>query len=836
MAAGRAKRPAPFFTTRVGSHVVSHAPADPRQARTSAEVRADPRARFKDSYAAAATHFQRWLPSTEPASPSRGAGYGGAKLAQAEDPLAAQAELGLKLELHEARSEIQQLRNALRASASALQHAATLMPPDLGFEIQEDTKLIQDLTSQVQEKDAEIAELRRIASGAERSAMGHKQALLDAMGKWAPSAERLDLLREPFQAWRSIQLEVRQVKKFQEALRKGKESMLPGVMKVVRGLSDTSLAHFARTVMEAWQGLTKGSKWGKKERELKRAKIDQTLLLWGGDFAKTAKPVCFGYWLRLITSRREEKKEEQQRREHMKTVEQMQKEARLKTAMAFASKAGVIDPRMVKIIFQVWHELMTVARLEKDHQAAVDAAEARAAESARAWKEQAQRRAFFMMADTAQARLRSTLQLWKSAIKIIKMKEEEIRLSNLESILRTWCVLAIAGRSAREVENARGHLEKENAELKATREKNYQKRASVLAMAEGQAEAGNRAMILNIVLSAWKEDTHARKLEKEREQERAEYEENFKKRQKEQQDRDRTRAVMIAMGVANKSELVENELLVRSLIQSWVDQVKETKRSKSLDERQLVWEADKKAAEEKAEEEKRRLQHDAETLQAEISKQEMRHKEVHHQRQVLYLMSLGERDREVMLQVCWSAWKECFDDRKNIEIQELRQQLETLRISRQVLSDIDPSAARPDDPHSPHGHPSSPVGAGDVVEEPKPSAAVHRTLCARMIACLCPGQSRRTRPAKVWLLSGDSRYGCSAAILGQPRLLRRSLRHHLQRSRLRCLRRRNLHKPKEHLQPSLQFGSCLLCKKVRLELLLQYTSLPRRACLSGLLR
>lgn len=743
MAAGRAKRPAPFFTTRVGSHVVSHASSDPRQARNSAEVRSDPRSRFKDSYAAAATHFQRWLPATEPSSPSRGGGYGGAKKIHAEDPHSAQEELGLKLELHEARSEIQQLRNALRASASALQHAATLMPPDLGFEIQEDTKLIQDLTSQVQEKDAEIAELRKIASGAERSANGHKQALLDAMGKWAPSAEKQDLLRQPFQAWRSIQLEARQVKKFQEALRKGKESMLPGVMRVVGGLSDTSLAHFARTILEAWHALIKDSKWGKKEKEMKRAKIDQTLVFWNSDFAKTCKPICFGYWLRLITSRREEKKEEQQRREHMKTVEQMKKEARLKTVMALTSKAGEVDPHFMKIVFKVWHELQAVARLEKEHQAAVDAAQARAQESAQAWKEQGQRRAFFMMADSAKQRLRTTLQLWKSAIKIERIKQEEIRMSNLESIFRTWCALTIAGRSTRDVENARAKLEQENADLKAAREKSSRRRASVLAIADTHTANGDRQILMSVVMSAWKEYYTEERLAKEHEKERKEWEEDFKKRQEEQKKQARSRAAIMALGLASKSDMVESELLVRSVLQSWWDQVKETKRSKSLDERQLVWEADQKAALEKAEAEKIRLQNDAASLQEEIAKQEMRHKTTHHQRQILYVMSLGERDRHMILQLCWSAWKECFDDRKNIEMQELRQQLESLKMAKQVMSSIDPAAQHVD----PHIDPSS----------SEPVTPVKPTMCSRLLACLCPGQPKRSRPTKVWPPTGDPR-------------------------------------------------------------------------------
>lgn len=725
MAAGRAKRPAPFFTTRAGSHVVRHASPDSRQARSSAEVRSDPRSHFKDSYAAAATHFQRWLPATEPSSPSRGGGYGAAKKIQTEDSLCAQEELGLKLELHEARSEIQQLRNALRASASALQHAATLMPPDLGFEIQEDTKLIQDLTSQVQEKDAEIAELRKIASGAERSANGHKQALLDAMGKWAPSAEKQDLLRQPFQAWRSIQLEARQVKKFQEALKKGKESMLPGVMRVVGGLSGTSLAQFAKTVLEAWHGLIKDTKWSKKEKEMKRAKIDQTLVFWNSDFAKTCKPICFGYWLRLITSRREEQKEEQQRREHMKTVEQMKKEARLKAVMALTSKAGEVDPHMMKIILKVWHELKAVSRLEAEHQAAVEAAQARAEESAKTYKEQAQRRAFFMMADTDKQRLRTTLQLWKSAIQIERIKQEEIRMSNLESIFRTWCALTIAGRSAREVEKARAKLEQENADLKAAHKKNNQRRASVLAIADTNTANGDRLVLTSVVMSAWKEYHTEQRLEKEREQERKEWEEDFKKRQEEQQKHARSRATIMALGMASKSELVEGEMLLRSVFQSWWDQVKETKRSKSLDERQLVWEADAKAALEKA-------KADAASLQEEIVQQEMRHKTAHHQRQILFVMSLGERDRQMMLQLCWSAWKECFEDRKNIEMQHLKKQVESLKIAGQVMSSIDPQ----------HGDPSSYV---------KP------TFCARLLSCLCPGQPKRSRPAKVWPPTGDSR-------------------------------------------------------------------------------
>ncbi|CAE8654630.1 unnamed protein product, partial [Polarella glacialis] len=151
MVDGRRKSPAPFFTTRVGASVVSHGPGDPRHARSPEQLRSDPRGRFKDSYASAAKHFQQWLPNT-PSSPS--GGRRGVK--EFDDFSAGHTELGLQLELQEARSEIQQLRNALRASASALQHASSLLPPELGFSIEADTQLIQDLTNQVRDKDEQL--------------------------------------------------------------------------------------------------------------------------------------------------------------------------------------------------------------------------------------------------------------------------------------------------------------------------------------------------------------------------------------------------------------------------------------------------------------------------------------------------------------------------------------------------------------------------------------------------------------------------------------------------------------------------------------------------------
>eukprot|EP00434_Breviolum_minutum_P009641 symbB.v1.2.008490.t1/scaffold535.1/size190655/10 len=83
----------------------------------------------------------------------------------------------LKYEHHDADAKNAQLRNALRASASALQHAATLMPPDIGIDIQEDEYLtqIQELQRQVVDKDNRILELLKGTNSAQTLAarLGH---------------------------------------------------------------------------------------------------------------------------------------------------------------------------------------------------------------------------------------------------------------------------------------------------------------------------------------------------------------------------------------------------------------------------------------------------------------------------------------------------------------------------------------------------------------------------------------------------------------------------------------------------------------------------------------
>jgi len=722
-----APRAPPFFTTRVGNSVVSHEPQEPRARRTAAELKSDPRAKFKDSYSEAAKHFQKWLPSSAPPVPTSTAASGGfGSHARADDPIAAQQQIELQLELNDARNEILQLRNALRASASALQHAAALMPPEVGFDVQADTRLIQDLTNQVLEKDGEITRLMKGASKAEREAQGSKKALLDAMAKWAPSVGTMELMREPFQAWKGLQSEAKQVKKVQEALRKGKESLQPSILKVIRGLSEHSVAQGARTALEAWKSLAhtaaQEKKLAKEKDRMRQEKVERTLLHWSGAFSNTAKPACFAAWRRALDTRKQDEKEEKQRHDHIRTAKALQKEALARATLAMVPKGT--DPQAIKVILGAWRECMLDTRSQK----ALEAERERAKRGAETVKDQAKRRAAFLVAEGHRPLLNGAFLSWRTFSGTwqkregeVKRREEKIRMQSLHDLYRAWGAVVVAHRRNKSLEAEKAEMQKE---LEAERNKHNKMRSSILQLSFAGAET-DPFILIGLAMSAWKDACKERLLELERETMRLEWEHEYQAKKQEETTKSRTRQSVVALQVASKAEDVQSELFLRMVLLAWVDAVKESKRESQLDREQRIFEKEKQ----ELEEEKKRLE-------IEAAKSKQRHGEDQTKRQMLFTMAMNQSNDDWLIRAAYSAWRESMLDARKYEFEEMKTRLSQLEGAGAVRTSLGRSLDE----------------TGPSFNNVDQQIPVKPGLLQRCCGCFfgAPKKSRANRPQKVW--------------------------------------------------------------------------------------
>ena len=124
--------PAPFFTQRVGMSVVHNPQPGPRLNHAG-----DGRNSFKDSY--------------HPVQPRAS---GCRQWAGDEAGVVGEDVLQLQLELGAAKSEINQLRNALQVSANALQYTTRLLPPDVNPDGKAQALLMADLSKQLKETNS----------------------------------------------------------------------------------------------------------------------------------------------------------------------------------------------------------------------------------------------------------------------------------------------------------------------------------------------------------------------------------------------------------------------------------------------------------------------------------------------------------------------------------------------------------------------------------------------------------------------------------------------------------------------------------------------------------
>lgn len=687
---------APFFTTRIGASVVTYEPQDPRAKRSQGQIRNDPRARFKDSYAQFAKHLNQWLRQfpLDDGGPDIGASQDiedashparrelqrllkrvsdRAGLSDKDTDLAKVESLfverlkerevelqHLKYEHHDADAKNAQLRNALRASASALQHAATLMPPDIGIDIQEDEYLtqIQELQRQVVDKDNRILELLKGTNSAQSLAARAEKTLQRALGKWAPSAIPLELQRQAFQAW-SSNARTGHLKKlqaeFKERLGKSRAALQSNINRIVGGFAHATVAQEARVALQSWKRVTRQSRFEREKKKIKEEQVKKTLMKWAGDFPMTAMPAIFFAWRRLLDARREERKSEEMRREHMRLAKEEKKKSIASVTLALRADPDKMDPYSMKVILRAWQQCMIETRAEK----AVKIERLRAEEREKEHRSQAQRRFAMLISEGNKPLLHGSFKAWHSKVQADKEEEKrqqmEQHLRKLQAIFRSWSTLTSAGKREKELEQEKERLQKEQEtllkEVEDVRLRNSKMRGSLLGLSV-QADP-NQYVLLGMILASWKDLLMEKRLIESRQEERRKVQQEFEERQEEQRQNLRLRQSMIALSAVDQKMKGEKEVLLPILWSAWKDLVLEKQRDQNIDLTRRLYE-----------EEAKKAQEEVQQLRAEAKNMRQRHLQAEQKRKTIFLMSLEQRDQTLLLQVAMSAWRECVEDRK----------------------------------------------------------------------------------------------------------------------------------------------------------------------------
>lgn len=755
---------APFFTTRIGASVVTYEPQDPRAKRSQGQIRNDPRARFKDSYAQFAKHLNQWLrqfplddggpdigasqdieDASHPArrelqrllkrvSDRAGLSDKDADLAKVESLFVErlkerEVELQhLKYEHHDADAKNAQLRNALRASASALQHAATLMPPDIGIDIQEDEYLtqIQELQRQVVDKDNRILELLKGTNSAQSLAARAEKTLQRALGKWAPSAIPLELQREAFQAWSSqartgdVQHR-KQEAEFRKRLGKSRAALQSKINGIVGGLAHATVAQEARVALESWRRVTRQARFEKEKKKIKEEQVKKTLITWAGDFPMTAMPAIFFAWRKLLDARKEERKSEEIRREHMRLAKEEKKRSIASVTLALTADPHKTDPYTMKVILRAWQQCMIETRAEN----AVKIERLRAEEREKEHRSQAQRRFAMLISEGNKPLLHGSFKAWHSKVQADKEEEKrqqmEQHLRNLQAIFRSWSTLTSAGKREKELEREKERLQKEQEsllkEVEDVRLRNSKMRGSLLGLSV-QADP-NQYVLLGMILASWKDLLMEKRLIESRQEERRKVQQEFEERQEEQRQNLRMRQSMIALSAVDQKMKGQREVLLPILWSAWKDLVLEKQRDENIDLTRRLYE-----------EEAKKAQEEAQQLRAEAKNMRQRHLQAEQKRKTIFLMSLEQRDQTLLLQVAMSAWRECVEDRKK-HAAEMQQEMKNKSWSDSFVKTMQGQQGQG------HGAALDPAYPG----APPPKGG----LCQRMCRCLpfCCGKPSR---------------------------------------------------------------------------------------------
>jgi len=661
----------PPFTVCLGSSLqVRHGPSDGAlQAHDyGCPITSDQRQRFKESYAPPLPHTYHKKRRADTCHKKRRANA--PRLAENDvvtcvlmDSTSSLERQQVLIELSEAKAEVRQLRNALRASTLALQRASAVLPAETIKDIEAHNVLIQSLMDQLKDRDDQIAVLNQRCSKHEESMSAHLRVVLNCVASWAGHG-REHTLHEVWGAWHKLAKERHLAKDFERAIESAKSSVQPTVSRFAAELSSYSSSCELRMVIARWRAVVHSVKQDAVRERRYQDKARLVLLRWMGGSSKAAIAMCWSGWQAFCDDAHQSKRLAAQQAEHLRVATQLRKQVALKSAVALAeSRDESLCPYLGRAALRLWRECMLEERAHKALQ--------REQELSIACEERSKARAIrnfmLLMVEGSKPKLLLAFNAWREQMLAVLQERETSRLHWLRAMYVAWRAISTTNRRERELDRLRKKQEKDMNDHEAQLMQDGRKRGGLFALAtSGSKSQGVSDALQQVMLSAWHgaaaEMRHERDMEQQKKKWELEWGEH--EAQMQMQQRHKLRSGFMAFASITSGSEQHNAMLLKSVWSCWSSAAADARRDKMLDDSQRVFEDSSR----RSLEEKQKLLAEAKILD------ECNHS-LHQQRKVLFLMSVGGKDLLMLLQVAWSAWRECMLDTRERAVQDLRVKL-----------------------------------------------------------------------------------------------------------------------------------------------------------------
>eukprot|EP00927_Polykrikos_kofoidii_P027392 TRINITY_DN24116_c0_g2_i2.p1 TRINITY_DN24116_c0_g2~~TRINITY_DN24116_c0_g2_i2.p1 ORF type:complete len:986 (-),score=233.82 TRINITY_DN24116_c0_g2_i2:308-3265(-) len=581
----------------------------------------NPRTRFKDSYGP---------PSKSPSgrqikSDSLLDLEGEACQQGAADAVQLRREARLQRDVEEAQEEIQQLRRALRSSATALQHASALLPPELRRELDAHREILDDLTKEIQQKDSEILRLGRVCSSHEQKLSWTRDVVSCTLSRWMDSQSRL-LLHEVWMPWSKAVERLREAKNFQKAMDKCKVLNSRNICVVVQGLFGANKASEARAAMSAWLAVSIAQRAKTKQETSTNMLKRKVLLRWETNDKHSLLLLHWSSWQSFHEGCQHDKRAEQQRWKHVTEARELRLQTLERTLrkMCTTTDRAFLD-HLHGMTFKAWRESarLKAIDLRASEKAKLDQQRIQEAEEQR--QEGVRRNILLLLGrEDAYSKTRMKLHLgsafetWRERLMEIKSRRKDERVKLLLLIVGHWRNQAREHRREREIEGLRQQqeaLKREHAErLRQTQEK----RAAMMFLVTGQG-------VLAVALSAWKEHCAEVARQKREAEQREQWERERKAVEQEAARQQRLRGSAVAFAtLQEKNQEKDNafaDRLIRATVWSaWSEVIAKARRDKTLESAQLIHEEEQRKLKERHEEEQSKIQKQHEEDQFNLKK------------------------------------------------------------------------------------------------------------------------------------------------------------------------------------------------------------------------
>lgn len=594
---------APSFTTRVATQVVNHQPADSLALRNWAQIREDPRSRFKESYgpssrtSAAKVHPQQ-----------RGGAANAVANAQVEQ---------LQLELSQARTEIQQLRGALHYAGLALQGVGSWdkLPPELRMHLDQHHRMVDELTASLQERNEEVSKLREEAVQKERLISHHRHVLLDSVCALSGNGPLL-------MAWSSWQKLMKQKNKesaFKEALAHSKVKMRPVLLKAIKDLVSGADDQLARVIFSKWLACATATLRDAAKKHNEDETISRTMQMWAGHKRSFGLNLTFRAWREVLAEHEKQRTEERHIKEHVEAAKAERLGSIERVAAAFATSSdGANRDTILRLSMRGWKQLTA----ESNHQKLINQ-EQQASKDYR--DRMVERHCLLMLSNDVKANFAWIFAGWRDFTQH-QVIENILKLQT--QVFHAWDRVAKQGHRARELAKIQEQLSKEDQDHILAIKQQQTLRNRLVDLGQGS----NTLLLLHMVLSAWKEAVSEARRERERTNDREKWREEWEEQKKCIIAEERTRGVALAWAP---------EQILPIVYSAWTQFVHSQRREKEMEGAQRVFEDNL------------------------VKRQREQDEKLDQVRSTLFTMAADSKmSHELLLRCAWSSWRECMFESK----------------------------------------------------------------------------------------------------------------------------------------------------------------------------